>query len=45
MTVGWTEIFILVVLVAFLFGPLLYRIFTWYQKFKSNQRDKEDRKK
>jgi hypothetical protein len=45
MTVGWVEILILFVLVAFLFGPLLYRIFTWYQKFKSDQSGKENRKK
>lgn len=45
MTVGWTEIFILVVLVAFLFGPLLFRIFAWFQKYRSDQQEKEDRKK
>jgi hypothetical protein len=45
MTIGWVEILILFILVAFLFGPLLYRIFTWWQKFKSEQKEKEARRK
>lgn len=45
MTVGFTEIFILIALITFLFGPILYRIFTWYQKYKADQREKEDRRK
>jgi Flp pilus assembly protein TadB len=45
MTVGWVEILILIALVAFLFGPLLFRLFTWFQKYRSEERDKERRKK
>jgi hypothetical protein len=45
MTVGWLEILILFALVTFLFGPLLFRIFTWWQKYKSDQHDKVNRKK
>jgi len=45
MTVGWTEILILFALVAFLFGPLLFRIFTWWQKVKADQQEKENREK
>ncbi|MFH2040695.1 MAG: hypothetical protein ABIJ65_14785 [Chloroflexota bacterium] len=45
MTISWVEILILFVLAAFLFGPPLYRLFTWWQKSRSDQKDKEDRKK
>lgn len=45
MTVGWTEILILFALVAFLFGPLLFRIFIWWQKYKADQQEKKIRRK
>ncbi|MFH2038672.1 MAG: hypothetical protein ABIJ65_04480 [Chloroflexota bacterium] len=45
MTVGWVEILILVILAAFLFGPPLFRLFTWWQEYRSDQHRKENRKK
>jgi hypothetical protein len=43
--IGWPELLILLVLLGILFGPPLFRLYTWLQKYRSEQHDKEKRKK
>lgn len=35
LTIGWSEIAILVVLILILLGPVLFRIYRWWFKFKT----------
>lgn len=45
LAIGWEEIALLLALLGFLFGPPLFRLFTWWQKFKSDQDQKKKPKK
>lgn len=41
--IGWDELFIIVLLVAFLLGPLLFRLGRAWSKFKESERKRQDK--
>lgn len=43
--IGWPELLILFVLLAFLFGPPLFRFYTWLQKYRSEKSSKPKKQK
>jgi hypothetical protein len=42
LAIGWEEILFVAVLLAFLFGPPLFRLYRWVQKFKEDPDKKDD---
>ena len=42
--IGWTELIIIIVLVAVLLGPLMYRIYRFIDKVQKASRDGEKKK-
>lgn len=43
--IGWPEFLILFVLLAFLFGPPLFRFYTWLQKYRAEKHNKPKKQK
>ncbi|MBT7190511.1 MAG: hypothetical protein HN916_09980 [Anaerolineae bacterium] len=39
LTIGWTEIFILGVILLTLTGPSLWRFYLWYRKYKGEKQE------
>jgi hypothetical protein len=39
--IGWDELFIIFLVIAFLFGPLIFRFWRAYNKYKNESRKKK----
>ncbi|MCP4139824.1 MAG: hypothetical protein GY755_05955 [Chloroflexi bacterium] len=39
LTIGWTEIVILAVLLLILAGPSIWRFYQWYRKYKESEKE------